>query len=130
MAQLGKVEENKRLGIPNEKKDLIDKHFIKVSFAISTLVLYILQPLSLLLGMVGGFLLNKSIQPNLKVKNSGEILTVMNAAAAIVAAIAALVLLTPGGSLGGIIRLVPLLFSMGVGSSIYRGYSWLTTKSS
>ena len=101
------------------EEPFIDKHFAKIAFAVAALALVAFAPLEFLLGTIAGFAFHyytkQPVDPNEK------IVTLPNAVFTIVGAIAALIRLTPGGALGGLIFLViPSLGSLAVGATAYR----------
>ncbi len=104
---------------------MLEEHFAKIAFAVSAVVLLILQPLSFLFGTAAGFLLHYTFEPNPIVHRSEEIITATHATLALIAAISALVRLTPGGEAGGwIFQTVTPLFAIAIGSSAYLGFRW------
>lgn len=101
----------------------IDRHFIEVAFAVSTLALFILSPLSLFLGGVAGFALHYSIEPNLEVKAEERLIGQNETVIALVGGFASLIHLTPSGAAGGIVfQAIPLMASLAVGSIAYRAW--------
>lgn len=100
----------------------IDRHFAKIAMAVSTLVLLILRPLSLFFGIIFGFFTHYHFEPNAVVAN-GNTITSLHATLAIIAAISAILRLTPGCLAGGyIFESVAPIFSMSIGSSLFLAY--------
>lgn len=113
---------NRNQPIPRKVEEpFIDKHFAKIAFAISTLVLLIFSPLVAIFGTAAGLVINFVIDPELKVHPTHKIITVPHAVFAIVGAIAALLRMTPAGSMGGFVfKAVPFIASFALGSVAYR----------
>ncbi|MBX7065816.1 MAG: hypothetical protein K1X28_01165 [Parachlamydiales bacterium] len=108
--------------LPEEPVSFIDQHFTKVAMAVSSLVLFVLQPLTFFFGLSSGFFLHYHFEPNVIVTRE-EIATVPRATLAIVAATAAILNLTPGGAAGGyVFQSIAPLFSMVIGSSAFLAY--------
>ena len=105
------------------EKSFFDEHFIQIAFAASTLALFILSPLSLILGMGAGIALHRYVEPDLKFQDGEKIISVSNALFIIVGATAAFVGLLPLSPFGGpIIRLLPLIAAGAIGSTAYRAF--------
>ena len=101
----------------------IDKHFTKIAFAVSTLVLMIFSPLFLFLGAASGLALHYSVEPDLTVRDQNEIVTLCNSIFAIVGAMAALIRMLPAGAAGGFtFQSIPLVASFAIGSTIYHAF--------
>lgn len=101
----------------------IDKHFTKIAFAVSALVLLIFSPLFLFLGATSGLALHYSVEPDLAVGDPNEIITLANSIFAIVGAMAALIRMLPAGAAGGFtFQSIPLIASFAIGSTIYRAF--------
>jgi hypothetical protein len=114
---------NPPLAVITTDVPFIDKHFAKIAFAISTLVLLIFSPLYLFLGSVAGFALHNSLEPDLRVQDENQIVTLSNSVFSIVGAVAALIRLLPAGAEAGLIfRAVPLVASFAIGSTAYRAF--------
>ncbi len=102
-------------------QSFLDKHFAKVAFAVATFAMLLLAPLHLFLGLAAGMVIQYLVEPNLRLTPSDRVITLPNAVFAIVGATAALLRLTPAGSLGGFIfKAIPFLASLAVGSTAYR----------
>lgn len=105
-----------------EPVSFIDEHFAEVAFAVSTLVVFFLQTLSFFFGLFAGFFLHYHFEPE-RVVAKEEVVTVVHAALAIVAAAAALIRLTPAGAAGGtVFQSISPLFSMSIGSSAFLAF--------
>ena len=105
--------------IARETESFLDRNFIKIAFAISTLAMAVLAPMQFFLGTAVGFVLHAmtdlGINPNEKLINIPATLFT------IVGATAALLRLTPAGAAGGFVfRAVPFLGSLAVGITAYR----------
>lgn len=100
----------------------VEKHFAKIAFAISSLTLLIFSSFFLLLGSVAGFALHYSLEPELKIREDTQVITVSHAVFAIVGAVAAVIRTLPAGAAGGLVfQSIPLMASMAIGSAAYRG---------
>lgn len=109
--------------VPTVEVPFLEKHFAKIAFAISSLVLLIFSSLFLFLGSVAGFSLHYSLEPELKIKEDTQVITLSHAVFAIVGAVAALIRIFPAGASGGLVfQSIPLMASMAVGSAAYRGF--------
>ncbi len=105
------------------EEGFLEKHFVKIAFAISTLVLFILAPLHFLVGMALGATIHFYIEPELHLKANERAVTLQNTLLTIVGAFATLIRLTPAGSGGGFIfRSIPFISSLAVGSTAYRAW--------
>lgn len=111
--------------VPREEGSLIDLHFAKVAFAVSALILFILQPLTFLFGLAAGGWGHYTFEPNPRIENLDQVMTVSHASLAIVAAVAAVLALTPSGS-GIFFQGIAPLFALSIGSSAYLGYQLYT----
>lgn len=100
----------------------VEKHFAKIAFAISSLVLLIFSSLFLFLGSVAGFALHYSLEPELTIQDETQIVPLPHAIFAIVGAAAAVIRMLPAGAAGGLVfQSIPLIASMAIGSAAYRG---------
>lgn len=96
----------------------LEKHFMGVAFAVSALVLFLLSPLSFLIGTVLGFGIHAYLEPKLKAAAS---LTVPHTLGALLGAIARILQFTPAGWGGGVVfRWIPFLGCCAIGSALYR----------
>lgn len=103
-----------------EEAPFIDRHFAKVAFAVSALTLFLLQPLTFFFGLLAGGWAHYSFESNPRIENLDQVITVTHASLAIVAAVAAVLALTPSGS-GIFFKAIAPLFSISIGSSAYLG---------
>ncbi len=108
---------------PDLEVPFLDKHLVKIAFAVSTFALMIFSPLSLFFGAASGFALHYSIAPELTVSGEKEIITLPNTVFSIVGAVGAFVKVSPAGAAGGFVfQVIPLLSSFAIGSTIYRAF--------
>lgn len=106
---------------PTEEFSFVDKHFLKIAFAVATLALVLIAPLDIFLGAAAGFAFHYyTKQP---VDPAEPIITSSHTLFTLVGAIAALIRLMPGGAAGGLIFLaIPSLGSLAVGATLYRAF--------
>jgi hypothetical protein len=117
----GPVIANPLPQIARETESFLDRNFIKIAFAISTLAMAVLVPMQFFLGAAIGFILHSTSAP-LRYSH-GEKLTVSETLFTIVGATAALLRLTPAGAAGGLIfQAVPFIGAMPVGFTAYRTF--------
>lgn len=120
------IEFSKYFGAkPLEKPDeppLMEPHFVKVAFLVSSLVLFFLAPLSFLLSAASGFALHYAIEPNLKTEP--PVIGPVDAVIAIVGGAAQLLKATPAGKTGNFIfQSIPFICTMSIGSTAYKVFS-------
>lgn len=97
----------------------IDKNFIPIAFAVSTLALLILSPFNFFVGTAIGLAASYFLSP--PEKATGPVISLTNALFVIIGATGALLTLTPAGSGGGFIfRAIPFLASLAVGNTACR----------
>ena len=98
-----------------------DRHTSKIAFTISTLVQFILSPLSLILGASAGFAYSYYTEPNLTLGPDDKVITVPTAVFAVVGAFAAFIQIMPVGPMGGgIFKIVPFASSFTIGTTVHR----------
>lgn len=112
---------NQVQNLPKVDEAFVEKHFAKIAYAVSSLVLFIISPLALLLGAAAGYAINQHLEPNLKLDPNDPILTIPHTVLAIVGAAAGFVSLTPAGAMGSFaFKVIPFLASLATGSVVYR----------
>lgn len=106
---------------PQRERSFVDQHISKVTFVVSTLIQFILGPLTLMLGVAAGLIYSVQMNPNLKLKPNEKVVGVTSAVFAIVGAFASIIKLTPAGAMGGFIfQMVPYASAFIIGNTTYR----------
>lgn len=97
----------------------VEKHFVKIAFAVSAFALVTFAPLEFLLGTVAGYAANYVAKPSIHLND--QLVTATNTLFAIMGAVGMLVRYTPGGALGGFLfQAIPTLGSLSIGATLYR----------
>lgn len=107
-------------GMTNEIP-FVDRHFTKIAFVIAAFVHFVISPLFIFIGSAASLAAHWYFQPELRLGQDEQIITVSHAIFAIVGATAALISILPAGALGGVVfQLVPFLSDFAIGSVVYR----------
>lgn len=106
-----------------EMGDFVEKHLVKIAFAISAVVSLVLAPLTFFLGSAIGFFVRYQLEPNLVVKKEAPLVSIPHALFTIIGAVANLLKLVPAGTSGGFIfKMISPLSSLFMGSFIYESF--------
>ncbi len=108
----------RKQSVSGKSESFVEKHSAGVVFAISTLALLILSPLSFFLGTAAGYAIHNYNET--PVNPEEKIITIVQASLTCIGAMAALIAVTSIGATGGLLfQAIPFLSSLCIGTCIH-----------